>query len=171
MSSKTCSHISFPGPFWQPSSTKDQILKHIKKRKQQTRLLIPKGWQMMLKGCQPWNLMPRGVNMMPGNPKSEKIDPQGDPTHPHPHPPFRNLPISRFDETLGGPLVAATAYREHAMAHLDTEARCSARGIRYEPLVFTTQGGCEAHAETVKAQIDCCGDRQAGATRGGFDQG
>ena len=49
--------------------------------------------------------------------------------------------------------VAATAYREHAMAHLDIKPRCIAIGIRYEPLVFTTQGECEAHAESVIAQI------------------
>jgi hypothetical protein len=63
------------------------------------------------------------------------------------------LGANHFDETLGGPLVATAAYREHAIARLDTGARCAARGIKYEPLVFTTQGGCEAHAEAVITQI------------------
>ena len=60
---------------------------------------------------------------------------------------------NHFDETLGGPLVAAAAYRDRAMSHLDTSAKCAAKGIRYEPLVFTTQGGCETHAEAIISQI------------------
>jgi hypothetical protein len=63
------------------------------------------------------------------------------------------LGAGHFNETLRGPLVAAAAYREQAIAHGDTGARCAARGIKYEPLVFTTQGGCEAHAEAILAQI------------------
>ena len=63
------------------------------------------------------------------------------------------LGANHFDETLGGPLVAAAAYREHAITHQDTGAQCAARGVRYEPLVFTTQGGCETHAEAIISQI------------------
>ena len=73
---------------------------------------------------------------------------------------------SHFNLTLGGPLAAASTYRDHAIAHKDTGARCAARGIRYEPLVFTTQGGCEGHAEAIIAQIaDAiakCEDRSSG---------
>eukprot|EP00973_Karenia_brevis_P021418 2943942-Karenia_brevis.AAC.1 len=60
---------------------------------------------------------------------------------------------SHLQETLGGSLVAAANYREHAFNHLDTRARCAAKGVRYEPLVFTTQGGCERHAEALISQI------------------
>ena len=30
---------------------------------------------------------------------------------------------------------------------------CAEKGVRYEPLVFTTQGGCEKHAEAIISQI------------------
>lgn len=63
------------------------------------------------------------------------------------------LGANHFDETLGGALVAAAAYRERAIAHQDTGAQCAARGIRYEPIVFTTQGGCDRHAEAIISQI------------------
>jgi hypothetical protein len=63
------------------------------------------------------------------------------------------LGAGHYNETLGGPLVAAEAYRTRALAHLDTAARYAARGIRYEPLVFTTQGGCEKHAEAALSSI------------------
>eukprot|EP00973_Karenia_brevis_P048414 6718462-Karenia_brevis.AAC.1 len=42
---------------------------------------------------------------------------------------------SHLQEALGGLLVAATSYRECALAHLDTRTCCAARGMRYEPLV------------------------------------
>ena len=58
-----------------------------------------------------------------------------------------------YDATLQGPTVAATAYREQQMAHQQTATRCAARGIQYEPLVFTCQGGCEPHAESILNQI------------------
>ena len=58
-----------------------------------------------------------------------------------------------YQETLSGPLVAAANYRELANSRLDTQARCAARGIRYEAVVFTTQGGCDKHAEAIIAQI------------------
>lgn len=63
------------------------------------------------------------------------------------------LGANHFMETLEGPLVAATNYRTKSIEHLDTGARCSARGIRYEPLVFTSQGGCEKRAEAILTQI------------------
>ena len=60
---------------------------------------------------------------------------------------------THFNETLGGALAAAAKYRDYSISHLDTGARCAARGIKYMPLVFTTQGGCEVHAEAVISQI------------------
>ena len=61
--------------------------------------------------------------------------------------------VGHYTETLEGPLVAATAYRTKAFERLNTGARCAARGVRYEPLVFSTQGGCETHAEAIITQI------------------
>ena len=37
--------------------------------------------------------------------------------------------------------------------HQQTGARCAARGIQFEPLVFTAQGGCEPHAESILNRI------------------
>ena len=56
-------------------------------------------------------------------------------------------------ETLDGPMVAAESDRETAAIRGDVPARCLACGIRYEPLVFTTQGGCEKHSEALLPQI------------------
>ena len=56
-------------------------------------------------------------------------------------------------DTCQGPLVAAEAYREKALATNQTADRCRAQGITYEPLVFTCQGGCERHAEGILTQI------------------
>ena len=39
------------------------------------------------------------------------------------------------------------------MVHLDTRVRCAEKNVVYEPLVFTTQGGIEKHAEAVLSQI------------------
>ena len=56
-------------------------------------------------------------------------------------------------DTLDGPLQAAAKYRDWACDHLRTRPRCAERGVRYEPVVFTVQGGCEAHAEALLSQI------------------
>ena len=37
--------------------------------------------------------------------------------------------------------------------HQQTGERCAARGIQYEPMVFTAQGGCESRAESILNQI------------------
>jgi hypothetical protein len=58
-----------------------------------------------------------------------------------------------YQESLDGPLVAAENYREAACSRGNVRARCAAKGVRYEPLVFTTQGGCEKHAEAIISQI------------------
>ena len=63
------------------------------------------------------------------------------------------LGAGHYQDTLEGPLVAAEKYREAACARDNVRARCAAQGVRYEPLVFTTQGGCEKHAEAVISQI------------------
>ena len=51
------------------------------------------------------------------------------------------LGAGHYQDTLEGPPVAAVRYREEACARGDVRARCAARGVRYEPLVFTTHGG------------------------------
>ena len=45
-------------------------------------------------------------------------------------------------------------------------ARCAAHGVRYEPLAFTTQGGCETHAEAVLSQIAEAAARAEGRETG-----
>ena len=62
------------------------------------------------------------------------------------------LGAGHYQDTLEG-LLVAVRYREEACARGDVRARCAARGVRYEPLVFTTQGGCEKHAEAIISQI------------------
>ena len=63
------------------------------------------------------------------------------------------LGADHFDRTLQSPQSSLAAYREEQMAHLDTQAQCAARGIRFEPMVFSVQGGCESHAEGILHQI------------------
>ena len=58
-----------------------------------------------------------------------------------------------FNETGGGGLVAAENYRESQREHLNTADLCASRGIAYEPMVFTTQGGIERHGEALVAKI------------------
>ena len=60
---------------------------------------------------------------------------------------------NHYLETLDGPMVAAENYRETASLRDDVRARCAARGVRYEPLVFTTQGGCDKRTEALLSQI------------------
>ena len=60
---------------------------------------------------------------------------------------------NHYLETLDGPMVAAENYRETAALRGDVRVRCLARGIRYEPVVFTTQGGCDKHSEALLSQI------------------
>jgi len=46
-----------------------------------------------------------------------------------------------FQSTLEAPLAAADRYREESMEHQSTAQQCADSGIKYEPLVFTAQGG------------------------------
>ena len=50
-------------------------------------------------------------------------------------------------------LGAAEAYREQQKEHLNTAALCSERGIAYEPIVFTAQGGIGRHTEAFLSRI------------------
>ena len=50
-------------------------------------------------------------------------------------------------------MYVADRYREHAMDHQSTEQLCADAGIKYEPLVFTSQGGVQRNAEAVIAQL------------------
>ena len=63
------------------------------------------------------------------------------------------LGAGHYLDTLDGPLVAAAKYREQSCNRANVRTRCAAVGVRYEPLVFTTQGGCEKHAEAIISQI------------------
>ena len=58
-----------------------------------------------------------------------------------------------FGESCEGGLVAAENYRESQRNHLNTAELCAARGIAYEPVVFTTQGGLERHGEALLSKI------------------
>ena len=49
--------------------------------------------------------------------------------------------------------LAANAYREHALEHQETARKCKENGVRYEPLVFTVQGGIQANAEAVLSDL------------------
>ena len=63
------------------------------------------------------------------------------------------LGVGHYEKTLTGPHVAASAYRLQQQRHQDTEAKCAAVGICYEPVVFIAQGACEPHAEVILNQI------------------
>jgi hypothetical protein len=58
-----------------------------------------------------------------------------------------------LNATLLSPLGAADAYRERSLEHQDTARRCAERGVHYEPVVFTAQGGIQSHAESVINKI------------------
>ena len=60
---------------------------------------------------------------------------------------------NHFDETLQGPQVAASNYRDFACEHQQTRSRCAEKGLRFEPIVFTAQGGVEPHGEALLTQI------------------
>ena len=44
-------------------------------------------------------------------------------------------------------------YRDFACEYDQTRSRCAEKSIRYEPVVFTTQGGVEPHGEALLSQI------------------
>ena len=50
-------------------------------------------------------------------------------------------------------VAAAETYRQQQIEHLRTGELCAAQHISFQPLVFTTQGGCERHAEALISQI------------------
>lgn len=58
-----------------------------------------------------------------------------------------------MEGTMHSSAAAADAYREVAMEHQDTARRCLERGIRYEPLVFTAQGGMQNRSESFITQL------------------
>ena len=66
---------------------------------------------------------------------------------------INSLGAGHYADTLDGPLAAAGEYRDAASARDNVRARCAEKGVRYEPLVFTAQGGCEKHAEAIISQI------------------
>ena len=63
------------------------------------------------------------------------------------------LDADHFDRSLESSQSPLAAYREQQMEDQGTYALCAARGIRYEPLVFSVQGGCESHAESILHQL------------------
>ena len=50
-------------------------------------------------------------------------------------------------------VAAAETYKQQQIEQLRTGELCAARDVSYQPLVFTTQGGCERHAEALISQI------------------
>ena len=66
---------------------------------------------------------------------------------------INSLGVGHYADTLEGPLVAAGKYRDAASARDNVRAKCAEKGVCYEPLVFTAQGGCEKHAEAIISQI------------------
>ena len=63
------------------------------------------------------------------------------------------LGAGHYQDSLEGPLVAAAKYRDTARQRGNVYQRCAEKGVRYEPLVFTAQGGIENHAEAIISQI------------------
>jgi hypothetical protein len=60
---------------------------------------------------------------------------------------------NHLQQTLASPLEAADAYRLRAMELQDTASRCAQRGVRFEPMVFTCQGGIQTNAEGILALL------------------
>ena len=58
-----------------------------------------------------------------------------------------------FTDSLGGGLQAADKYRVQAMEFQNTAAQCAQRGVRFEPVVFTCQGGVQSNAEAILTSI------------------
>jgi hypothetical protein len=63
------------------------------------------------------------------------------------------LGAGHIDATLQSPLAAADAYRLSALERQDTANLCAEKGIKYEPLVFTAQGGIQRNAEAVLSSL------------------
>ena len=66
---------------------------------------------------------------------------------------INSLGQGHLDATLQGSTLAAEAYRMQQLEHLNTASLCAEKGINYVPLVFTTQGGIERHAEATLGQL------------------
>jgi len=66
---------------------------------------------------------------------------------------INGLGQSHFGASLICGRSAAEAYRITQLEHLNTQSLCAARGITYEPVVFTVQGGMERHAEALLSRI------------------
>ena len=49
--------------------------------------------------------------------------------------------------------MAADKYRERSLEHQDTAQRCLENSVRYEPLVFTTQGAIQKNAEAIISEL------------------
>ena len=58
-----------------------------------------------------------------------------------------------FEQSVVCGRTAAEKYRADQLEHLDTQSLCAARGICYEPAVFTVQGGMERHTEALLTRI------------------
>ena len=66
---------------------------------------------------------------------------------------INGLGQSHFGASLTCGRSAAEAYRITQLEHVNTQSLCAARGITYEPVVFTVQGGMERHAEALLSRI------------------
>ena len=63
------------------------------------------------------------------------------------------LGAEHFTDSLVSGLQAADQYRIQAMEFQDTAARCSQQGVRFEPMVFTCQGGIQSNAEAILTSL------------------
>ena len=66
---------------------------------------------------------------------------------------INGLGPEHYSDALVGGLQAADKYRIRAMEFQDTAALCARQGVKYEPLVFTAQGGMQANAEAIIGSI------------------
>ena len=66
---------------------------------------------------------------------------------------INSLGPGHIEATMHSSSAAADAYRVQALEHQDTARRCLERGIRYEPLVFTAQGGMQSRTESFITQF------------------
>ena len=69
-----------------------------------------------------------------------------------------------FEASLVCKRPASEAYRVDQLEHLDTQSLCAARGMSYEPTVFTAQGGIERHSEALLSRIAGAVSKEEGSS-------
>ena len=69
-----------------------------------------------------------------------------------------------FEESLVCGRSASEAQRVDHLELLDIQSLCAARGISYEPTVFTAQGGIERHSEALLSRIAGAVSKEEGSS-------